>query len=376
MAKRDYYDVLGVGKGASQSEIKSSFRKMAMKYHPDQNGDSPDAEEKFKEIGEAYEVLSDDQKRAAYDRYGHAAFDGMGGAGAGFQDFDISDIFEGIFNNFAGGARSRRRQGPRRGADLRYDLKIDFMDAVNGTEQVIDVTRPETCGTCDGKGAEPGTQPERCTQCNGSGEVRRVQTSILGQFVNVTACSRCEGSGETISTPCRTCHGRKLVQETRQLNVKVPPGVDSETQIRLTSEGAPGVSGGPAGNLYVVIYVDKHPFFKRRDDDVVLDLGINVAQAALGADIIVPTVDGDEKITIKPGTQAGMVHRIKGKGFPHLRRSGRGDQLVILQVEIPKRLSGEQKKLFKELAEVLDEGSVVQQDEQGFFESLRDAFFG
>ena len=375
-SKRDYYEVLGVGRGATATEIKKSFRKKAMKFHPDVNKDAG-AEDIMKELSEAYEVLSDDQKRAAYDRYGHSAFDQSGG-GAGFGDFDISDIFEGIFNNFGGGGNRRRRHGPRRGADLRYDMTIDFEEAVFGVEKKIEITRPSTCTDCRGSGAESGTTPSRCQHCNGSGEVRRVQQSILGSFVNVSTCPVCEGSAEVIESPCKTCNGRKVVQDTRQLTVKVPAGVDNETQIRLTNEGAPGVNGGPTGNLYVVISVQSHDFFQRRGNDIVVDLEINIAQAALGAEVAVPIVgDESESLRIPAGTQTGKVIRLRNKGVPYLRTNGRGDQLVVVKVATPTKLTEMQKELFEQLAPTLGENNIVsQKDEKGFFESMKDALFG
>ncbi len=284
--KRDYYDVLGVSRGVTQDELKKAYRRLARQYHPDVSSD-PDAGERFKEISEAYEILSDDQKRSAYDRFGHA---GVNNGGAGFSGFgsdfgSVADIFEEFFGGAFGG-RSRQRRGPRRGADLRYDLTISFEEAVFGLEKEIEVNRPEVCDRCNGSGAEPGTSPVSCPTCSGSGEVRRVQQSILGSFVNVTTCPQCNGAGEVISEPCTQCHGQKQVQRTVTKTVKIPPGVDSDTQIRLTGEGAPGVSGGPPGNLFVVLRVRKHEVFQRRGDDIWIDLQINVAQAALGDEIL------------------------------------------------------------------------------------------
>ncbi|MCI0643378.1 MAG: molecular chaperone DnaJ, partial [Chloroflexi bacterium] len=299
--KRDYYEVLAVERGASKEDLKKAYRRMARMYHPDVNKE-PGADEKFKEINEAYEVLSNDNTRAAYDRFGHAGIQGS----PGFDNFTgfggVADIFEEFFGGM--GAR-RRRSGPRRGADLRYDLVISFMDAIFGADKEIEIRRPEICPTCYGTGAEPGTQPVRCSNCNGTGEERRMRQSFFGSFVNVTTCSVCGGTGETIISPCRTCNGRKQVQQTRTLNVKIPPGVDSDTQIRLSGEGAPGMDGGPPGNLYVVLHVEKHEFFQRRGDDILLELEINVAQAALGDEVRVPTVDGEEKLVIPAGTQSG-----------------------------------------------------------------------
>lgn len=368
--KRDYYEVLGVSRGASSDEIKKAFRRLAREYHPDVNK-APDAEARFKEINEAYEVLSDEQKRAAYDRYGHAATQGGFGA-EGFGGFsDINDIFNEFFGGFAR-ASAQTRRGPRRGADLRYDLKIDFLEAVFGAEKEIQVVRNDTCTRCNGTGSEPGSSPTRCRTCNGTGEVRRVQQSILGSFVNVATCPTCNGTGEVITTPCRQCGGRKQVRVTRTLMVNVPPGVDTGTQIRLNGEGEPGINGGPPGNLYVVINVAPHPYFRRKDEDIIVELSVNVAQAALGDEIKVPTVDGEEKLVIPPGTQSGSVFRLKGKGVPHLRRNTRGDQLVLVTVTVPQSLTAEQKRLFLELAKTLGK-EVVPQQEKGFFDKLKDA---
>jgi molecular chaperone DnaJ len=370
--KRDYYEVLGVKRDAGPDDIKKAFRRLAREYHPDVNK-STDAEARFKEINEAYEVLSDDQKRAAYDRYGHAATQGGFGGAEGFGGFgDINDIFNEFFGGFAR-ASAQQRRGPRRGADLRYDLKIDFLEAVFGAEKEVDVVRNETCTRCAGSGAEPGTSPTRCRTCNGTGEVRRVQQSILGQFVNVTTCPTCNGTGEVITTPCKQCGGRKQIRSPRSLAVTIPPGVDTGTQIRLNGEGEPGVNGGPPGNLYVVVNVAPHPFFRRKDEDVIVEMNINVAQAALGDEIEVPTVDGKEKLNIPAGTQSGSVFRIKNKGVPHLRRSSRGDQLVLVSVNVPTNLNAEQKRLMQELAKTLGK-EVVPQQERGFFDKLKDAF--
>ena len=381
MAKRDYYEILGVSRNAQNDELKKAYRRLARQYHPDVNEDS-DATERFKEISEAYEVLSDDQKRAAYDRFGHA---GVNNGGAGFSggfesDFgSVSDIFEEFFGGAFGGGRRRQRRGPRRGADLRYDLEISFEEAMFGTEKEIEFRRPETCDRCNGGGAEPGTSPIPCTTCNGSGEVRRVQQSILGSFVNVTTCTTCKGSGELIAEPCTQCHGRKQMQQTVTKTVKVPAGVDSETQIRLTGEGAPGDNGGPPGNLFVILHVKKHEFFERRGDDIFLDLQINVAQAALGDELMIPTIDGQETLTIPPGTQAGKIFRMRGKGVPRLDRSGRGaqmgrgDQHVIVQVPIPRNLTEHQEELFGKLALTLGK-EVVPQREKGFFSQIKNVF--
>ncbi len=366
--KRDYYEVLGLSRTATKEEIKKAYRRLARQYHPDLNK-SPDAEGKFKEINEAYEVLSDDQRRATYDRFGHAGLEG------GFSDFggfsDPFDIFERIFTGFARGARSRR--GPRRGADLRYDLTITFEEAVFGAEKEIEIARMDTCPQCRGSGAEPGTSPIRCPECGGSGEVRRVQQSILGSFVSVSTCPRCDGEGEVVNTPCANCGGRGRVRTPHRIQIKIPAGVDDGTQVRLAGEGESGQHGGPPGNLYVVLKVKPHPIFQRRENDILVDLYINVAQAALGDTVSVPTIDGTAQLVIPPGTQSGKVFRIRGKGVPYLRRNGRGDQLVTTHVEIPKRLTPEQKALFEELAESLGRERVAEADERGFFDKVRDA---
>jgi molecular chaperone DnaJ len=368
--KRDYYDVLGVGRQASSDEIKKAYRRLAREYHPDVNK-NPDAEARFKEINEAYEVLSDEQKRAAYDRFGHAG--AQGGFATDFSGFGgFGDIFEEFFG-FGGVRSAAARRAPRRGGDLRYELTITFEEAAFGVEKEIEITRPETCPRCSGSGSEPGTTPVRCSTCNGTGEVRRVQQSFLGSFVNVSTCPTCHGDGETIGFPCTQCRGNKYVRTTRKINVKIPAGVDNGTQIRLAGEGEPGERGGPPGNLYVELNVLPHAYFRRRDDNLVLELGINVAQAALGDEIMVPTLDGDEKLTIPPGTQTGKVFRLRNKGVPHLRTNGRGDQLVVIDVMIPTNLTAEQKRLFRELAKTLGK-DVVPQREKTFVDKLKDVF--
>jgi molecular chaperone DnaJ len=376
--QRDYYDILGVSRSASKQDIKKAFRQLARQYHPDVSNDN-NADERFKEINEAYEVLNDDQKRAAYDRFGHAGVRNDGTGFSGFEGFgSVADIFEEFFNAGFGTAGRRRRRGPKRGADMRHDLYITFEEAVFGTEKEVEIRRPEICPECSGSGAEPGTQPITCTTCNGSGEVRRVQQSILGSFVNVSTCPQCQGSGELIPQVCSRCRGQKLVQATRSITVKVPAGVDSDTQIRLSGEGAPGQNGGTPGNLYVVIHVESHPYFQRRGDDIWLDLQINVAQAALGDEVTVPTLDGDEPLKIPPGTQSGMVMRLRDKGVPHLDRSGRGapmgrgDQHVMIQVTVPTTLSEEQKDLFQKLAQTLGK-EVIPQPEKGILNQLKNA---
>jgi len=370
-SKRGYYEVLDVPRNASADELKKAYRRQARQYHPDVNR-SADAEERFKEINEAYEVLSDEQKRAAYDRFGHAGVQGSAGAGySGFGDFGFGDIFEEFFSGFGMGTR-RARRSPRRGRDLQYKLTVSFEEAAFGCEKEIEVMRYETCPYCQGTGAEPGTQPMRCPQCNGTGEVRQVQQSILGSFVNVSTCPRCRGEGEVTLTPCSQCHGQKVVQVPRTFSVKIPAGVDDGMRVRLVGEGELGTYGGPPGNLYVVISVNRHRYFRRRDSDVLLELAINVAQAALGDEVTVPSLDGEVSLKIPPGTQSGKVFRLRGKGIPRLRSNGRGDQLIIVQVTIPTRMTNEQKQLFRKLSTTLGK-EVISQPEKGFFEKIRGA---
>jgi molecular chaperone DnaJ len=372
MAKRDYYETLGLERNASKDDIKGAFRKLARQYHPDVSKE-PDAEERFKEINEAYGVLSDDQKRSAYDRFGHAGVQDTGG----MPDFtvDFSDLFEEFFGMGGFGRRSQRtRNMPRRGADLQMRVTLDFKEAVFGVEKEIEFSRDETCATCHGSGAEPGTTPVRCTTCGGNGEVRQVRQTILGSMVQVSTCPTCNGAGESISTPCHTCNGRGQERKTRHKTVSIPPGIDDGNQIRLAGEGQPGINGGPNGNLYLLINIHGHQFFKRRENDIQLDLDINIAQAALGAEVTVPTVDGDETLRIPAGTQPGKVLRMRNKGVPRLRGSGRGDQLVVINVAIPHSLTAEQRELFENLAASL--GSEVRPQERSFFDWLKDTLGG
>jgi molecular chaperone DnaJ len=366
--KRDYYEVLGVSRTVDADELKRAYRRLARQFHPDINK-KPGAEERFKEVNEAYEVLSDSEKRRTYDRFGHAAFDGN----AGFSDFgfgSISDIFEGFFG-FGTGTRGRR--GPRRGNDLQYDLEISLEDAVFGCEKEIEIYRMDVCPACQGSGAEPGTSPIRCNQCNGSGEVRRVQQSILGSFVNVSTCPTCRGEGEVVSTPCHRCRGGKQVQVSKSITVRIPAGVDDGTRIRLAGEGEPGTRGGPPGNLYVLLHARPHPIFRRSRDDLILELNVNVAQAALGDKVTIPTLDGEESVSIPAGTQTGRIFRLRGRGVPHLRGSGRGDLLIVTHVVVPTDLDDQQRDLLQELGKTLGK-EVIPQQERGFIDRLRDVF--
>ncbi len=371
--KRDYYDVLGIPREASEADIKSAFRRLAREYHPDVNK-SEDAEERFKEINEAYAVLSDAQKRSAYDRFGHAGLDGMGGA-PDFTNVDLGDIFEELFG-FGFGRRSARQQrnAPRRGGDLQYNLTLEFEEAVFGVEKEIEFSRDEECDRCSGSGAEPGTQPATCPTCKGHGEVRQTRQTLFGNMVQVTTCPNCRGTGEIIGSPCKTCNGRGLERKEVNRTVDIPSGVDSGNQVRLGNEGQPGTNGGPKGDLYIAINVRPHKYFRRRNDDIMLDLDINIAQATLGADVQVPTVDGDATLSIPSGIQPGKVLRMREKGVPHLRGGGRGDQMVVINVEVPKRLDDEQRELFEKLAESL--GTDVHPQERSFIDKLRDVLGG
>jgi len=367
-SKRDFYEVLGVERSASAEELKSAFRKLAMQYHPDRNS-AADAAERFKEIGEAYEILSDPEKRARYDQYGPSA---DFGPSRGFEGFDFGG-FGDIFDAFFGGRRGAR--GPSRGEDLRVRQELKFEEAVFGAEKEVRVSRLEDCTVCSGSGAEPGTQPEACGQCAGSGEVRRVQRSVFGQFVNVSACDRCAGEGAIITSPCGNCGGLGRERRNRRLQVKVPGGVDDGSQMRLSAEGDAGQRGGPRGNLYVELHVKPHKVFEREGDDLRISLPITVAQAALGTTAAIPTLDveeGDEALEIPPGTQAGSVFRVRKRGVPHLRGRSRGDLIVGVDVQVPTKLSAEQRALFEELDGVLETPAVG--NGRGFFSRVKDAF--
>jgi molecular chaperone DnaJ len=364
--KRDYYEVLSVARSASPEEIKQAFRKLAMEFHPDRNKE-PDAGEKFKEIGEAYEILSDPQKRAKYDQLGmQADF----GPSQGFEGFDFGG-FGDIFDAFFGGGQ--RRRGPTRGGDLRVALDLDFDAAVFGAEEEIRISRMENCSVCAGSGAEPGTERQVCPQCEGSGEVRRAQRSVFGQFVNVSVCDRCEGDGEIVTDPCRNCGGAGREQRNRRLKVKIPSGVDNSSHMRLSGEGDAGLYGGPSGNLYVELRVKEHQYFTRDGDDLHLALPLNLAQAALGADVEVPTIDGQHvDLEIPAGTQHGAVFQVRKAGVPHLRGRGRGDLIVDVSVRVPRKLTAQQRGLMEQLAETLD--SAGDDDGDGLFARIKGAF--
>jgi len=364
-ATRDYYDILGISRTASDTEIKRAFRNQARQYHPDVNK-SPDAEARFKELAEAYQVLSDPSKRAQYDRFGRV------GATGGFTDFSDLGGFADIFETFFGGGRRSQYRGPQRGADLRYDLSISFEEAVFGTEKTIEIPRLEPCGRCNGSGSEPGSQPTTCPRCNGSGELRRVQQSVFGQFVNVVLCDTCAGEGQVATARCTECRGAGRREHTHDVTVSIPAGVDNGQQIRLSGEGEVGPKGGPPGDLYVVLNVAEHKLFTRRNDDILFELPLNMAQAALGDSLTIPTLDGEVELRVPPGTQHGQSFRLRGKGVPHLRRNDRGDMYVLAQIVTPRKLTPRQKELFEELARELD----TPDEDRGFFDRVKEAFTG
>jgi molecular chaperone DnaJ len=374
---RDYYEILGVPRDADQATIKSAFRKLAMKLHPDQNPGCKVSEEKFKEIGEAYSVLSDPQKRAAYDRYGKAAFNGGAGAGpfgpgsAGFSDFSdlFNEIFGGGFEEMFAQGRRGPRNGPERGVDLRYDVEITLEQAFRGMEREIVVPRAQACEPCGGSGSEGNAPLEVCRTCGGAGQVRASQ----GMFRIVRTCPACHGRGQAIKTPCRACGGRGLVQKERKLAVKIPPGVEDGTRIRLAGEGDMGARGGPPGDLYLFLSVKPHPLFERDGADLYCRAPAPMCKAALGGEMEIPTIDGERaRITIPPGAQTGRRFRIKGKGMTHLRGKERGDLHVELLVETPVNLTPKQRKLLEEFAK--DCGVEAHPQSQGFFDSVKKFF--
>jgi molecular chaperone DnaJ len=367
--KTDYYDLLGVARNASGDEIKRAFRRLAMKHHPDKNSD-PGAEERFKEINEAYEVLSDPEKRAVYDRFGHAGADSP--FARTFEGFDIGG-FGDIFDAFFGGAGSRRRQ-PQRGPDLRYRVTLTFEEAAFGTQKEIEISRSEPCSVCNGLRAEPGTEPRKCPVCNGSGEIRRAQRSIFGQFINITTCDRCGGEGRIVDKPCHQCRGMGREKGQRKLEVRIPPGVEEGSQIRISGEGELGLYGGGRGNLYVVLSVLEHPLFRRDGDDILLDLELSFAQAALGDEVTVPTLDGEHNLKIPAGTQAGQLFVLKKQGVPHVRGGGRGDMIVRADLVTPRHLTDEQKRLLKELDESMR--SDGHPDSKGLIDKIKETLGG
>ena len=367
--KADYYETLGINRDAAPDEVKRAFRRLAMEFHPDRNSD-PGAEARFKEINEAYEVLSDPEKRSTYDRFGHAGLDGAFSGSRGFEGFGPFGGFGDIFDAFFGAASQSRRRAPSRGADLQVAIDLTFEESAFGTTKKVSINRTELCSQCNGLRAQPGTEPQRCPTCEGLGEVRRVQRSVFGQFINVTACDRCRGEGWIIPTPCNKCRGTGRERVTRELEVKVPPGVDNGSQIRLTGEGELGTNGGQRGSAYVVLRVAEHPIFERVEDDLHVQANISFVQAALGDEVTVPTLEGEEKVKIVAGTESGQVLTLRNKGIARLRGGGRGDMHIHVQVTTPKKLTSEQKKLLEQLATSLEQDGGG----KGLFEKVRGAF--
>lgn len=368
MGEKDYYKLLGVERDAGADEIKKAFRRLAQKLHPDKHKGDPEIEEKFKAINEAYEVLKDPNKRAQYDRFGYVGA-GPGGAGPGYREAgfgaDFQDLFGDVFSDFFGG---RRRPGPEQGADLRYDLEISFEEAAFGAEKTLEIPRTSSCGKCSGSGARPGTSPVTCATCNGAGQVRLQQ----GFFSIARSCPACNGKGTVIKDPCVDCGGAGKVRVKRSLKVKVPPGVDAGSRLRIVGEGDSGDRGGPPGDLYVVLHVAPHEFFVRENDDVICEAEISFPQAALGAEIEVPTIEGPVKLKVPQGTQTGKVFRLKGKGIASLRTGRRGDEQVVVRVVTPTGLTKRQKELLEEFAGV--SGEQGSSSEKNFFSKVKEIF--
>jgi molecular chaperone DnaJ len=378
VSKRDYYEVLGVERTATDQQLKSAYRKLALQHHPDRNPGSAEAEESFKEAAEAYAVLCDREKRALYDRYGHAGVSGAAAGGfdpnafAGFEDIfgNLGDIFG--FGDLFGGRR--RRGGPQRGADLRYDLEISFEESYAGTETTIQIPREETCETCSGSGAASGSAPEVCPHCKGQGQLRFQQ----GFLTVARPCSTCRGSGRVISRPCQACRGAGRVSRERKLTAKIPAGIATGQRLRLYGEGEHGSAGGPPGDLYVVVHVQEHPFFHREEDDLYCELPVTFPVLALGADVKVPLVDGEDSLKIPAATQAGARFKLRGKGMPNVSGRGHGDLYVITRVAVPKKLTKDQKRLLEELAKTMPQEAFepggAEAGEKPFFEKVKDIF--
>ncbi|HTW88445.1 MAG TPA: molecular chaperone DnaJ [Candidatus Binataceae bacterium] len=367
--KRDYYEVLGVARGVSEEELKKAYRRLAIQCHPDRNPGNKEAEERFKELNEAYQVLSDPDRRSQYDRLGHAAFENHAGGGFDFSQ-GFEEVFSDIFGDFFGAGRSRSRSHSRRGDDLRYDLEIDFHEAARGIEKSISFQRLATCESCSGSGARSGAAGVRtCPNCRGTGQVRTQQ----GFFSIATTCGQCRGEGTIIADPCPKCQGQGRTRRAQSLVVRIPPGVDNGSRLKLRGEGEAGSSGGPGGDLYVVIHVREHELFARQGNDVVVEVPVSFPQAALGGEIEVPTLDGKVKIKVQAGTQSGKVMRLKGRGFPDLHGYGRGDELVKILVETPRRLSAQQRELLEEFAKASGE-DVNHPMSKGFVDKIKQMF--
>lgn len=377
--KRDYYEVLGLQKGASDNDIKKAFRKMAMKYHPDKNPGDKVAEEKFKEINEAYAVLSDPEKKEKYDRFGHAGVDpnsGFGGGAGGFGGFggfeDIFDMFGGAFGGFGGGSRGRRNNGPRKGSDLQKAVTITFEEAAFGTKKEIRLNKYVKCKTCGGSGAAPGTSKKSCSKCGGTGEIRTAQRTPLGTFQSVSPCPDCNGTGEINETPCPDCGGSGKTRDNVTISVNIPAGVDNDSVIPIKGQGEPGVNGGPDGDLYIVINVEPHKIFERRGQDLWLEIPITFDQAALGDDIIVPTLEGKVSYKVPSGTQPDTIFRLKGKGIKSVRGNRKGDLYVKVNLEVPTKLNSKQKKAISAMAEKVT--GECYQKKSSFLDSLKEFF--
>ncbi len=375
--KRDYYEVMGVSKNATDDEIKRAYRKLARQYHPDLNPDNKEeAERKFKELNEANEVLSDKEKRARYDQFGHAGVDPNYGAGAGTggfygQDFDINDIFNSFFGGFANGGRSRvNNNAPRKGSDTETTINIDFEEAAKGCKKKVEYYCVEGCKDCNGTGAEKGTSPKTCPVCNGSGQVKVSQRTPFGVMQTQRNCDKCRGKGKIIEKPCRNCGGNGSVRIRKTVDVTIPAGIDNDMILNVSGHGNVGSNGGPYGDLHVLINVRPHPIYERREDDVWCELPLTFAQAALGAEVIVPTLDGKVSYSVHEGTQPGDIFKLKGKGIQHLRGRGRGDQFVKVTIEVPKNLSPRQKEILKEFDECATEKNYFKR--KNFFEKLKD----
>ncbi len=377
--KRDYYEVMGLGKGASDDEIKKSYRKMAKKFHPDLNPGDEQAEKSFKELNEAYEVLSDSDKKARYDQFGHAGVDPNFGGGAGggnpFQGagFDFSDIFDSFFGGGGFGGRSRSNpNAPRRGTDCEATVTISFEEAAKGVKKTISYQQIETCSDCSGSGAKKGTQPKTCANCSGTGQVRINQRTPFGVVQSAQACDKCSGTGKVIDSPCPTCDAKGRVRKKKNIEISIPAGIDDEQILNVSGSGNAGVNGGPSGDLHVYVSVRPHAIFQRRGNDVWCDLPLKLTQAALGAEIIVPTLDGKVSYQVHEGTQPGDIFKLKGKGIPSIHGRGRGDQYIQVTVEIPKNLSKKQKEILKEFDS--NTGEKNYQKNKSFFGKIKDLF--
>lgn len=371
MSKRDYYDVLGVSKTASKEEIRKAYRSLSKKYHPDLNKE-PGAEEKFKEVTEAFEVLSDETKRANYDQFGHAdPNQGFGGFGGGADGFGFEDIFSTFFG---GGSRRRDPNAPRKGDDLQYTMTVDFMEAVFGKETQIEIPREEVCDTCAGSGAKKGTSTTTCTHCGGTGQITMTQNTPLGQMVNRRACPHCQGSGKIIPEKCETCYGSGRVTKNKKINVTIPAGIDDGQRLRVAGQGEAGINGGPSGDLYIVFRVRPHEKFIREDDDIYLELGLTFPQAALGDEIEVPTIHGKVKLKIPAGTQTGTKFRLRGKGVKNVHGHGIGDQHVIVKIVTPKKLTEKQKELLREFASI--DGNTPDEYSSSLFDKIKRSIKG